>query len=63
MLVLSRKIHEGIIVTMADGSRITVRVIDIQRGKVRLGFSAAPEITINREEVEERIERESTEMQ
>lgn len=62
MLSLTRKAGERVII--GAGQRvllrgdITVQVLEIRDGKVRLGFSAPKEITIHREEVLEQIERE-----
>ena len=55
MLVLSRRIDESIIV---DG-RITVTVVDIRSGEVRLGIDAPRSISIHRKEVFEAIEAEN----
>ncbi len=63
MLVLSRKIHEAIIITIPDGRKITLRVIDMQRGKVRIGVGADADIVVNRQEVEERIAMERSDGQ
>lgn len=46
-LVLSRRKGE----TVHIGDNITVTVLDIVRGQVRLGFSAPKEVTILREEL------------
>jgi carbon storage regulator len=51
MLVLSRKVGEKVVV---NGS-ITVEVISVDRGKVRLGISAPPEVSVHRKEVFDRI--------
>ena len=51
MLVVSRKKNETFIITAKDGSTITVTVIDIDRGKVRLGIEAPRDIPIWREEI------------
>lgn len=56
MLVLTRKIDEVVII----GGNIKVKVLGIDRGKVSLGFSAPPEIEINREEVLKRIITQAT---
>jgi carbon storage regulator CsrA len=57
MLVLSRKSQETVVVGGADGlSRlVTVTVLEITAGKVRLGFEAADAIPVHRGEVWERI--------
>jgi carbon storage regulator len=50
MLVLSRKVDEKIII---DGG-IVITVVDIDRGKVRLGIDAPKHVQVHREEVVER---------
>jgi carbon storage regulator len=57
MLVLTRKAQESVVVGGADGSEhmLTVTVLEIQGGKVRLGFKAEADLTIHRQEVWERI--------
>lgn len=47
MLVLSRKAGESIVI---DGG-IEVKVVEIRNGRVRLGFSAPPDVNIRREEL------------
>lgn len=47
MLILSRKIGERI---MIDGG-ITITVVDIDRGKIRLGITCPKEVSIMREEL------------
>jgi carbon storage regulator len=47
MLVLSRKLGEKIIV----GDNITITVVDIDRGKIRLGIEAPREVPIFRQEL------------
>jgi carbon storage regulator len=47
MLVLSRKIGESIIID----SCITVTIVAVNGNKVRLGISAPPDITVDREEI------------
>jgi carbon storage regulator len=51
MLVLSRKTGE----TICIGSGITVSVLGIQGGRVRLGLSAPAKVPIHREEIRRRI--------
>ena len=50
MLVLTRRIGEEIVI--ADNIRVTVLAIEGQ--KVRLGITAAPSISVDREEVHAR---------
>jgi len=49
MLVLSRRKGEAVVI--ADGIRVSV--ISISNGRVRLGFEAPPDITVDREEIHE----------
>ena len=60
MLVLSRKRAEGVTVRMPDGREIKVTVEDIRGDKVRLGFSADPDVVIHRDEILEKIRRQNT---
>lgn len=50
MLVVSRKPEEAVLID-APGGAIVVRVVEIEYGKVRLGFSAARTTPIFREEI------------
>ena len=52
MLVLSRRIGERLVI---DG-RITVTVIDIRGGQIRLGIEAPKEVPVWREEVKAKRE-------
>lgn len=47
MLVLSRKVGEAIVV---PGLGLTLTVLDVQPGRVRLGVTAPPEVAIHRDE-------------
>ena len=47
MLVLSRKLGEVLMI----GDDIAIKVIEIDRGKIRLGITAPENIDIHREEV------------
>jgi carbon storage regulator CsrA len=51
MLVLSRRLNERIVF---PGTNISVRVVAIKQGTVRLGIDAPPAVTILREEVPDR---------
>ena len=57
MLVLTRKCQEVIVIGGTDGCNVLLKVtvLGIDKGKVRLGFEAADDVSINRHEVWERI--------
>jgi carbon storage regulator len=57
MLVLSRKIQESVVVGGSEGFErlLTVTVLEILGGKVRLGFEVDKEVPVHRLEVWERI--------
>ncbi|WP_305043436.1 carbon storage regulator CsrA [Geoalkalibacter sp.] len=57
MLVLTRKIGEGIVI----GDDIRITVVDIKGGSIRIGIEAPPDKKIYRQEVFERICRENQE--
>ncbi len=54
MLVVSRKLDEKIVIN----DNITVTVVGIRGGKVRLGIEAPQEIPVHRQEVYEGLQRE-----
>lgn len=54
MLVMSRKVHEKVII---DGN-IEVMIVEVRGDKVRLGITAPKEISVHREEVHKVIEAE-----
>jgi carbon storage regulator len=51
MLVLSRKLHETILI----GDNIKLTITSIKGDQVRIGISAPPDVQIHREEVARRI--------
>ncbi len=57
MLVLSRKSQESVVVGRADGSDrvLTVTVLEISGGRVRLGFDGDPGVPVHRSEVWEKM--------
>lgn len=57
MLVLGRERDQEIIITTKSGEQIVVMVVDIRGDKVRLGFTAAYDISIRRREVQDAIAR------
>jgi carbon storage regulator len=52
MLILSRHLGESVKI----GDEVTVTVLGVKGGQVRLGFTAPPNIAVHREEVYERIQ-------
>ena len=54
MLVLTRKLGETVLIN----ENISVTVLGIQGGQIKLGFTAPKDVTIHREEIAERIKRE-----
>ena len=57
MLVLSRKMHERIVIR----DDIIIEVVDIRGDKVRLGIIAPDEVPVHRAEVYDAIHREQKE--
>jgi carbon storage regulator len=57
MLVLTRKLGESIRV----GDSIIIKVVDLDSRHVKLGIQAPREISVNREEIYERIQKENQE--
>ena len=55
MLVLSRKFGESIVLQGPMEATITVTVVEIHGGRVRLGFQADSRIDIQREELLHRL--------
>jgi carbon storage regulator CsrA len=57
MLVLSRKMQEAVVVGGCDGFErlLKITVLEIEGGRVRLGFEVDKEVPVHRWEVWERI--------
>lgn len=53
MLVVSRKVGERILI----GDKITVTVVKVGNGGVRIGVEAPPEMAIVREELAEQLQQ------
>ena len=53
MLVLSRKSNESVVIGGTEGlvRQLTVTVLEIRAGKVKLGFDADPSISVRRSEL------------
>ena len=58
MLVLTRKVNETLVVSPGE---LTITVLSVTKGKVRLGLSAPPEVQIHRQEVLLRIQKQKAE--
>jgi carbon storage regulator len=54
VLILARRQGESIMI----GSNVSVTVLGIKNGQIRLGISAPKEIPVHREEIFERIQAE-----
>ena len=55
MLILSRNIGESIKV----GDNITITVLDVDRHQVRIGIDAPKAVPVHRQEIYQRISRQS----
>ncbi len=55
MLILTRKVGE----TVTIGDAVTVTVLGVKGGQVRLGVQAPREVAVHREEVHDRIQAEA----
>lgn len=51
MLILSRKVNESIVID----DNIVITVVEVNRGKVRIGIEAPSKIPVHRKEVLEEI--------
>ncbi len=57
MLILTRKVGEGVVLN----ENVTVRVVEISKGVVKLGFEAPKDMLILREELEKAIKEANIE--
>lgn len=55
MLVLARRVNESIII----GDQIKVTIVEVNKGKVKLGIEAPANVSVHREEVYKEIQREN----
>lgn len=53
MLILTRKLNESICI----GNNITVKIVEIDGGKIRIGITAPAEVSVDRMEVRQSKER------
>ena len=56
MLILTRRVAESIIIS-EGASKITVTLLGIKGGQVRVGIDAPKDISVHREEIFERLQQ------
>jgi len=54
MLILTRRVGEKLII----GDNVTVTVLSVKGAQVRIGINAPRDVTVNREEIYQRILKE-----
>ena len=59
MLILTRKMNQSIVIG-DDSNKVTITVLGVQGGQVRLGVDAPREVSVHREEIYDRIKSDTT---
>jgi carbon storage regulator len=54
MLILTRRIGEAIMI----GDNVVVKVMGVRRGQIKIGIEAPRDVSVFREEIHERMQRE-----
>lgn len=58
MLILTRRVGE----TLMVGDDISITVLGVKGGQVRIGVNAPKDVSVHREEIYQRIQQEKTEV-
>ncbi len=59
MLILTRRVGE----TLMVGDEVTVTVLGVKGNQVRIGVNAPKDVSVHREEIYQRIQKEKTDAQ